>query len=72
MPLPTDKGKDMELQDTADSMERALSGPLQETDFHGATVIDSNGREVPITEAMVQEALTRLSRTGSGLELQWL
>jgi hypothetical protein len=29
-------------------------------DFHGAAVIDANGREVPITEHMVREACEKL------------
>lgn len=28
----------------------------QQADFHGAALIDAAGREVPITEAMVQRA----------------
>ena len=28
----------------------------QHTDFHGAAIIDEDGKEVPITEDMVQEA----------------
>lgn len=28
----------------------------QQADFHGAAIIDAKGREVPITEAMVQKA----------------
>lgn len=27
-----------------------------EADFHGAAIIDENGKEVPITETMVQQA----------------
>jgi len=29
-------------------------------DFHGAAIIDENGREIPITEAMVQKACKQL------------
>ena len=28
--------------------------------FHGGAIIDSHGREVPITEAMIREACERL------------
>ena len=28
----------------------------QEHDFHGAAIIDENGKEIPITEEMVQDA----------------
>ena len=31
-------------------------GKDQEPDFHGAAIIDANGNEIPITEAMVQQA----------------
>lgn len=30
--------------------------------FHGASIIDSSGREIPITEAMVQDSLHKLIR----------
>lgn len=30
-------------------------------DFHGAAIIDANGREIPITEAMVQDACDKLA-----------
>jgi len=29
-------------------------------DFHGAAIIDKNGQETPITEAMVQKACKKL------------
>lgn len=29
-------------------------------DFHGAAILDSNGRELPITEEMVQTACSSL------------
>ncbi len=32
----------------------------QEVDFHGAAIIDENGREIPITEEMVQQACAEL------------
>ncbi len=32
-------------------------------DFHGAAIIDANGREIPITEEMVQEACDKLAST---------
>ncbi|MDX1802722.1 MAG: hypothetical protein R3292_01490 [Alcanivorax sp.] len=31
-------------------------------DFHGAAVIDEQGREIPITEAMIQHACERLEQ----------
>lgn len=31
-----------------------------EPDFHGAAIIDEQGREIPITEAMVQRACRQL------------
>lgn len=37
---------------------------LPEPDFHGAALIDDNGREIPITEAMIREAC-------EALEDQW-
>ena len=30
--------------------------------FHGAALIDEQGREIPITEAMIQEACRRLEQ----------
>lgn len=30
-------------------------------DFHGAAIIDANGREVPITEEMIREACDKLA-----------
>lgn len=32
----------------------------EEVDFHGAAVIDENGREIPITEEMIQKACEEL------------
>jgi len=32
-------------------------------DFHGAAIIDGQGREIPITEDMVQEACNKLEKT---------
>lgn len=32
----------------------------QTADFHGAAIIDQNGREVPITEDMLQKAFKKL------------
>ena len=30
-------------------------------DFHGAAIIDASGREIPITEEMVQQACDKLA-----------
>ncbi len=32
-------------------------------DFHGAAIIDEHGREIPITEAMIQQAFQRLENS---------
>ncbi|MEH6782695.1 MAG: PA1571 family protein [Alcanivorax jadensis] len=32
--------------------------------FHGGAIIDEQGREVPITEAMIQQAFQRLEKSG--------
>lgn len=32
-------------------------------DFHGAAIIDEQGREIPITEAMIQQAFQRLEKS---------
>lgn len=32
----------------------------REPDFHGAAIIDDQGREIPITEQMVQQACSKL------------
>ncbi|TQV67799.1 hypothetical protein FKG94_25045 [Exilibacterium tricleocarpae] len=37
------------------------------TDYRGGAVIDSNGREVPITDAMVEQALQELDYNNQGL-----
>jgi hypothetical protein len=42
---------------------RKAQASLRDT-FHGAALIDANGREVPITESMVQKAC-------QSLEAQW-
>lgn len=31
-------------------------------DFHGAALIDESGREIPITETMVQNAISNLNQ----------
>lgn len=31
-------------------------------DFHGAAIIDANGREIPITEEMVRDACSKLEQ----------
>ena len=33
-----------------------------ERDFHGAAIIDPQGREIPITERMILEAIEQLDR----------
>lgn len=33
----------------------------EEIDFHGAALIDSEGNEIPITDAMVRQTLEQLS-----------
>ena len=37
-----------------------LYDATQEADFHGAALIDAQGREIPITEDMIQQACERL------------
>ena len=37
------------------------------TDLRGGAVIDANGREVPITEAMIEQALHELEYNNQGL-----
>ena len=31
--------------------------------FHGGAIIDEQGREIPITEAMIQQAFQRLEKS---------
>ena len=62
----------MQFQDTAQSAEALQTHSRLETDFHGAAMIDSSGNEVPITEAMVQDALDCLGRINGEFTLQWL
>ncbi len=35
--------------------------------FHGAALVLPDGREIPITETMVQQALTRLEHQGQSM-----
>ena len=43
-------------------MMTSRSEPGQEPDFHGAAIIDEQGREIPITESMIQRAIEQLDR----------
>lgn len=36
---------------------RPAAEPPKAINFHGGAIIDAKGREIPITEAMVQQAL---------------
>ena len=40
-----------------------INSSNRQTDFHGAAVIDEQGRETPITEAMIQRACQNLEKT---------
>ncbi len=53
--------------------KKTSTGPAAtpKPDFNGAAIIDENGREIAITEQMIQQALSeldnrRLARDGSG------
>ena len=37
--------------------QRPAAEPPKAINFHGGAIIDAKGREIPITEAMVQQAL---------------
>lgn len=39
-------------------------------DFHGAAIIDEQGREIPITESMVQKACKQLQEKKSAEKSQ--
>lgn len=39
-----------------------LSSQPHKPDFHGAAIIDDSGREIPITEAMIQQACRKLEQ----------
>ena len=41
-----------------DKSDKKVKSP----DFHGAALIDDNGREIPITEDMVQHAISDLNQ----------
>ena len=43
-------------------MMTSRSEPAQEPDFHGAAIIDEQGREIPITENMIRSAIEQLDR----------
>ena len=53
--LPKDKTMDATGQSAGTGLD-----DLPAVDFHGAAVIDENGQEVPITEAMLLTAFERL------------
>lgn len=40
--------------------------PLKKPNFNGAAVVDENGREIPITEKMVQKAISELDQKLKG------
>ncbi|EKF75150.1 hypothetical protein A11A3_05639 [Alcanivorax hongdengensis A-11-3] len=40
-----------------------LNSQSSRPDFNGAAVIDEHGREIPITEAMIQRACERLEKS---------
>lgn len=51
-------------RDIKDKSKKSMNQP-EETkphlpDFHGAAVIDEDGKEIPITEEMVQDACQKL------------
>ena len=52
-----DKPEDKSIEPTASG---ATLAELSAADFHGAAVIDKNGKEVPITEEMILTAFERL------------
>jgi hypothetical protein len=37
--------------------DRPAAEPPQAINFHGGAIIDAKGKEIPITEAMIQQAL---------------
>ncbi len=41
-------------------MQSSVDQWLNSAPFHGAALVDGQGREIPITECMVQQALVRL------------
>lgn len=41
--------------------EHHSAANVMDRDFHGAAIIDENGKEVPITEDMIQKACQELS-----------
>lgn len=40
-----------------------INSQQPKSDFNGAAVIDEQGREVPITEAMIQQACEKLAKS---------
>ena len=45
------------MEQPKDKSDKKVKSP----DFHGAALIDDNGREIPITEDMVQHAISDLN-----------
>lgn len=41
---------------TTQSQQHALGNHCRVPDLHGASIIDAKGREIPITESMIQRA----------------
>ena len=55
--LPTNRIMDSETMNTYSDNQQSAATFIN---FHGAAIIDANGNETPITEAMVQQALQYL------------
>jgi hypothetical protein len=57
------------IQNQNECGESAMSWERPEAtvvDFHGAAIIDERGREIPITEEMVQRAIVELDQLAIG------
>lgn len=53
---------------SAQKPEQQTEEQSQEVDFHGAAIIDAKGREIPITEEMIQKACEELDEAESDTE----
>lgn len=51
------------IQTTSTSMSATDAQLLSDRDFHGAAIIDEHGKEVPITEEMIQKACDDLGNS---------
>ncbi len=61
--MGTDIDPHSNKNDASDNHSSSIQDNLKKHDFHGAAVIDKDGKEVPITDEMVDNALKSLDES---------